>query len=141
MQFSSQNEWTEVTAEVFILLRKCNAFSILARNVSMNSPLADQTSNYFFASTFRFFEHELERQNIFRCSCRNTPTFVSSVFELSVTHLFFLIFSRALLLARSDSTSHSAMSSSCLSVAGPLPHPLPLSCHPPNMISGQLRQF
>ncbi len=45
------------------------------------------------------------------------------------------VFSRALLLARSDSTSHSAMSlvclSGCLSVAGPLcielttPHPLP----------------
>ncbi len=55
------------------------------------------------------------------------------------------VFSRALLLARSDSTSHSAMSSGCLSgclsVAGPLPHPLPLSCPPPNMISGQLRQF
>ena len=41
------------------------------------------------------------------------------------------LFSRALLLTRSDSTSHSAMSWGCLSVAGPLPHPLPLSCPPP----------
>ena len=40
-----------------------------------------------------------------------------------------VLVSPALLLARSDSTSHSTMSSG-LSVAGPLPHPLPLSCPP-----------
>ncbi len=37
------------------------------------------------------------------------------------TEPIILFFSRALLLARSDSTSHSAMSSSCLSMAGPPP--------------------
>ena len=43
----------------------------------------------------------------------------------------FPFFSRALLLARSDPTTQSVMWSSCLSMAGPLPHPLPLSCPPP----------
>ncbi len=83
-----------------------------------------------------------------QCEFRHRALFPKPKSSLILAHLLacfpsLCVFSRALLLARSDSTSHSAMSSVCpvvcLSVAGPLPHPL--SCPPPKMISGQLRQF